>query len=204
MAALRTTLVLQDSADFDFGTPDNRFHIRAGRVYLLASGGTPPAGWESPGFDDSAWAVPIKPVWSPGHVTAQNGDWLTYPGAIGASDTLLFRWTWPLPAPPYKPGGVHSLQWGSYEAAKLWVNGTRVDRATNYVQVVDLGIPPDADGFDFNGHSPGVIQGGELDTALLLRGQTNLVAAHVKREAVNLAIIVEQRTGQRSRAYTIT
>lgn len=90
------------------------------KVLDLGTGGTPPANWQTAGFDDSTWATPRND-------TAGGPDYITIPGYPNVPNYALFRWRTTITVPA---GGMLSLVTGHTVAnddfLECWINGVRV------------------------------------------------------------------------------
>lgn len=87
-----------------------------GRYTLTAPG----AGWEQPGFDDSAWALGAAPF---GTVTLPHDTWVPAPGTVAEGDVWVRR---AFSLPSLSAGDRVVLDATYFDDAEIFVNGVKV------------------------------------------------------------------------------
>ena len=145
--------------------------VGSGKFYSVGVGGTPPANWYQPSYNDSAWTAPVAPSTNyptGGWGTPTTAAWVAYSTAatFPASNEQLHRRTFTLPS-----GSVADVQLelnvDNY-SIEVYVNGTSVPAATIN------------DGSSAVRSSTRTIT---IPASLLLPGASNLLAFRLKNSA---------------------
>jgi hypothetical protein len=134
-------------------------------LWTGSANGSPPSGWETPSYDDSAWGVlwPCNSAFDP--PTTPESVWSHYPGPLSGTEQALFRFHFAVPAGVVIAAG---LSYSINDASQgFWLNGHLI---SGTVQSLGLGnsIPPPAGTWTGNPVT--------VPPAFVAPGATNLLA----------------------------